>query len=238
MRYSVILFIFILTFSYGIQLHIYPDKNIYIQQKDIDALKHFTKEKYSFIMNDEGAKKIVKENRILANAYIKEGLLTPFQRQVLLVEIEKELADKYVKHLQQSIQIPEKVLKSYYFDNREKFKQLDKVKLVRYRFTTYKDALSFYTGKRKNIKYSKTEESWKPLNRIKEPYRSIFLATKKGHYTPVFIAGKDKFDIFYIEDRKESKGYLPFEKVKKDIAKFLYAKTFNRARAKVLEQYE
>ncbi len=238
MRYSIVLFNIILTFSYGIQLHISPDRNISIQQEDIDALKYFTKEKYRFIMNNEGAKKIVKENRILANAYIKEGLLTPFQQKVLLIETEKNLADQYVKHLQQTVQIPEKVLKSYYFDNLEKFKELPQVKLMRYRFKTYKDAIAFYMKKRKNIKFNKMKESWKSLNKIKEPYRSIFLVTKKGQYTPVFVVGKDKFDIFYIEDKKEGKGYLPFEKVKKDIAKFLYAKTFNRARAKVLEQYE
>ncbi|BCD63186.1 hypothetical protein NitYY0826_P27 (plasmid) [Nitratiruptor sp. YY08-26] len=229
----------IATFSYGLQLSISPDKNVSVTKSDIDALKFYTKEKFHFIMNEDGAKKIAKENRILANAYLKEGLLTPFKKRVILIQVEKELADQYVKRLQKSIHLSEKVLKSYYYDHLKQFKKSDEVQLVQYRFKTFEDALTFYRNPKKGLKYTKKNVGWKELNRIVNPYRAIISSTKVGGYTPPFVVGKNTYDIFYVKNKKINKdSYIPFEKVKKNIAEILYKKTFDRAREKVLEKYQ
>ena len=231
--------IFLLSFVIGANIQITPDSSLKIDQKDIAAMKSFVKKKYHFIMNEKGAKKIVKENRLLSDAYLKHNLLSDFEKRMIRIEIEKKLADNYVSYLQKKKSFPEKVLKSYYYDHIEEFKKPDEVKLILYKFSKYDDALHFLQNPKNVTSYSKQNLGWKYIKGIKNPYRQFIKSGKKGYYTPVFVMGKNRYDIFYVEDYRDNKNnYFPYKDVRSQIERIFLNKTFEREREKILRQYQ
>jgi len=227
---------FLCISSFAVTLHISPDEKVDVTAQDVDAMKQYVKDKFHFIMNENGAKKIVKENRILSNVYLKKGLLTPFEQSVLRIEVEKKLADNLIKKTQKKSILPEKVLKSYYYDHLQDFRKPDEIEVIRYRFGNFADAYKFYQGD-KNVSYKKENLGWRYVSSIKRPFNEFIVKNKKNYYTPPFVLGKQDIDVYYIADYKENKeNYFPYEKVKSRIERIIYARTFERDRRKYLEK--
>ncbi len=228
----------LLISSYAVNIQLLPDKNPQITQQDVEALKAYVKEKYHFIMNESGAKRIAKDNRILANEFLKKGLLSPFERNLIRVELEKRLADKMVKNIQKNIKISDDVIRSYYEDHIDEFKEPDKIKIVSHTFDSYEKAIDFYKGNKGNPG-KKKDLGIKEVDSLKAPYRGFIEKGKENYCIPPIVLGKKKYNVLCVEKYIDnSSKHIPYPKVKKRIKNILYKKTFSKERAKILEQYK
>jgi len=242
MRYIIVFLLIYFQYLHAIDIKVQPDKNIQVLPSDVFAMKNFLKKKYHFIAtNDDGVRKLVKENRILANEYLKAGKLN---MNLLKVELEKRFADAYVRDLQKKIKIPQKVLKSYYYDHLKEFKQSPKVEIVRYSFNTYENAEKFYrqfkNNKQINVSdFNGTEKDIGivDLDRVREPLKGLAQEYKKGYVSPPYIWSKDRYDVYYIKNFIKRGKYKKFDEVKEDIKKILYDRTFVKEREKIISSH-
>lgn len=236
--------------SFAVEINITPDKAINVTQKDITTYKYYVKRKYNYVITDnKGAKKIIKENRILANEFLKKGFLDK-EKEYIKIMIEDYLADRYVQNIQRSIKIPEKVLYSYYLDHKDKFKEGAKVDIVRFSFKIYEDAVDFYNKAKRlhneeaikklatQYKAQVKNYGWRDVNMLKKTFASFIKKDTKGYLVPPFILSKNVINVYYIRDYKKGEGYYPFKKVKEKIRNILYNKTFGHKREEILKQYK
>ena len=243
----VLFVVFIFSFASAIEINIQPDKKIDISNADINALKRYLLRKFHFHISPEGAKKIVKENRVLANEYLKKGLLTPTEKERLKIELETRFADEFVEHMQRTIKIPEETLKSYYYDHIKDFKNSDQANLVRYRFKDYKNALAFYEAAKKNedtidrlLKKYGGKEMFKGeihVEKLREPLRSFVKNSAPKSFIPPIALRADAVDVYLIRSYKKNPKYKPFKEVKDKIEDILYKQTFKKERDKIIEKY-
>ena len=231
----------------AVEFDIQRDSSIEVTKSDVNALKRYLKEKFKFHISDKGARKVVKENRILANEYLKKDLLKKQDKDLLKIELEMKLADKFTEYLQRKIKIPENVLKSYYYDHREDYKQSDEVTLERIRFKNFDEAMKFYNEilKQKEKKdhllkkyhgkviYKGTVKK----ERLKNSIQSFLKEEMQNTYLPPMVLQADRIDVYYVHTYQKAKGYKPYIKVKKEIENILYKRTFNREREKILSRY-
>jgi hypothetical protein len=224
--------------GWALEIEMRPEKKIEVTNSDVEAIKEYTRKRYRFIMNEDGARKVVRENRILANEYVRQGLLSKKERDLIRIEVEKKLADAMVSKIQRRIRISDEVAKSYYKDHLDEFKKPDEIKIVRYRFKRFDDAVEFYKGSKKGVG-EKKDLGWKRIDSLKPAYRSFIEKGKEGYYLPPIIVGKNVYDVLYIEKYKNNDSkHIPYEEVKEKIKDLLYKKTFDRERAKILERYD
>ena len=247
---SFLLFIMIIPL-FGIEVKIFPDKdtNITISILEKNALKKFVKSTMNFELLDEGAYKIAKENRALANEYLKQKKLSSYDIARIKTEIEMYLANHFIEDIQKNVKIPEKILMSYYLDNKNKFKKVDEASIVLIFFNNYDNAAKFYENvKNRDYPYAKTlaneynatikEYGFKKITKLKSPAKDYLLQFKKaGIFLPPVVLSPNTVSILYVKKYKIGKGYQDFEDVKEDIRKFLYNKTFLRERNKILRKY-
>jgi len=243
---SMIFLVVIFAISgYSIEVQINPDKKIDVSSADIAAMKFFLKKKYHLTVNDKGAKQLIKENRTLANAYLNsEYFKKKFNKNLFKIKTEMQLADNFVKELQREIKIPDKVLKSYYYDHLEDFKESPQVYLVRFSFKNYDDALNFYQNRLKSdsidvkdFNGTTRDIGYANIDKIREPLKSLIKENGKNYLSPPFIWAKDRYDVYYVKETKKSDGYKKFEQVKNRIKDILYQKTFNKKREEVIKEY-
>ncbi|SMC10164.1 peptidyl-prolyl cis-trans isomerase [Nitratiruptor tergarcus] len=249
MKFFVSFLLLFLTSSlFAIEVDIKPDTPpIRVSKGDIFTLKNYLFKKFRFRIKEKGARKVVLENRILANEYLKQGLLTPREKNRIKIELEIKLADNFVTHLQKSIKISPEILKSYYYDHIKEYKKSDKVQIERIRFKSYQDALEFYkkvnqypkdkdillTQFKGKVIYQGTVEK----ERLKTNIAS-FLQKGKEHYAiPPIVVRSDIIDVYYIEKYIPSQGYKPFEEVKEEIENKLHKQLFAKKRKEILEKY-
>ncbi len=248
LNHSLIMFLMVIfTISgYSIEVQITLDKKIDVSSADIAAMKYFLKKKYNFIANNEkGVKKLVKENRALANAYLNsEYFKKKFNKNLFKIKTEMQLAENFVKELQREIKIPDKVLKSYYYDHLEDFKESPQVRLVRFSFKNYDDALNFYHNRLKSDSVDVKDFNgitrdigYANIDKIREPLKSLIKENGKNYISPPFIWAKDRYDVYYVKETKKSDGYKKFDQVKNRIKDILYQKTFNKKREEVIKEY-
>ena len=243
--------LFIVVPLFAVEVEVRPDKdtNITISITEKNALKDFVKSTMNFILRDEGAYKIAKENRALANEYIKQKKLSSYDFARIKVEIEMYLATRFVKDIQRNIKLSDDVLLSYYKDNKERFKKSDEADIVLIFFNNYDDAAKFYENVRnKDFSYAKQlakeynatikDYGFKKVTEFKSPTKEYLLQYKKaGVFLPPVVLSPNSVSILYVKGYKVGKGYKDFEDVKEDIRKFLYNKTFLRERNKILKKY-
>ena len=236
---------------YAIQISITPDKNvsnIKIGSMDKQALKSYLKDTIGFVITEKGAKKVAKENRILANVYLKRYPLDTFTKHRIKIMIEDYLAKKMVDKVQKQIAISPKVIQSYYYDHLQDFKKPATVDLVGFDFPSYESAVDFYYKIRnKDIEFAKKLAKQKNITiasyrhkKIKDLAPSIQKILKKDkekYFLPPLIIG-DHIKILYVSSYHKAKGYIPLKKVEGKIKKYLYDKTFFQYRKKILEEYE
>ena len=248
-RNILIIGFFVIT-SFAIEIQLFPDKKINVTRSDLGEYKTYIKKKYNYVITDnEGAKKLIRENRILANEFLKNGMYKK-EKEYIKIMLEDYLADKYVQNIQRSIKIPEKVLYSYYLDNKEKFKKPSQVNIIRFRFKTYDDAADFYNKARtlhneQAIKKLAMQHNaqikdygWRNVTTLKKNFTSFIKKNEKSYLIPPFIQNAQATNVYYIRDYKKEGDYYSFDKVKQKIRDILYAKTFEQKREEILKRYK
>ncbi len=243
--------LFIVVPLFAIEVKVYPDRdtNISISITEKNALKDFVKSTMNFVLRDKGAYNIAKENRVLANEYIKRKKLLNYDLARIKVEAEMYLATQLVQDIQNNIKLSDKLLLSYYLDNKERFKKPDEADIVLIFFNNYDDAAKFYENvKNRDFSYAKQlvkkynatikDYGFKKITELKPPTKEYLLQYKKsGIFLPPVILAPKSISILYVKEYRIGKGYRNFEDVKEDIRKFLHNKTFLRERNKILKKY-
>lgn len=233
---------------FAIEIEISPDKRVVTTNKDKTAIQRFYDEVFKFHLTDDGAYKLVKENRILANAYLKKYGLSSEDMTRIKVETELYLANTMVRKIQNKIKLSDKVLYSYYVDNKDKFKNADSVDLSIFYFKDPEKAFRFYwEAKDKNFEDAKKLAKQISKDVVIKDYKEVKLSTMKpffknlikkygtGHLMPPIF--DEITSVSFIHTYHKAKGYKRFEDVKEEIRKILYNKTFLRERNKILLQY-
>ena len=245
---------FLMTFLFhlslfAIQFELKPDNNITIKSNDVEALKSFLLKNLGFHIKEDGAYNITRDNRLLANAYLKKHTLSDYDQSYIKVIIERYLADLYVDLMQKREKIDEKILLSYYYDNKDKFKEDDKVDIVLFIFPNAEDAIQFYVkGKNKTLQELKKiakqfnalvkDVGIKSIVEIRYPTRTFLEKIKKSHYLlPPTIYSPNSADVLYVKEYKRISGYKPFSVVRDNILRILRKKTFVKERNILLRQY-
>ena len=246
--FYIFLLLFFQNITFALNITIKPSKNYnQISQADIKAMQEYVKKKYHLFLYEKSAKDAVSDSRILSNEYFQNGLFTPTEKKKLQIELEMRYADKYIDYLQRKIKIPEKVLKSYYYDNIEKFKIDPKVQFLRYRFNNYNDAYSFYKDLLKSKDPQKIVQKYHPqvyqepfvkVPKLKEPYKSLIQPQKSGYPLPPIVVKKDAYDVLYVKSYKQGNKYKSYENVKREIEDLLYKQTFAKKREEILRKYK
>ncbi len=247
MRFGWMISLFAI-FSFAIEVDLKPDTNSSIGYRDAQILKNYLYRTYRYRITDKGAYTIVKENRMLANAYLKRGLLSKKDREYLKIIAEKYLAESFIKNIQRQQKLSDKVLLSYYLDNRDEFKNEDKIHFILLKFPSFDRVVEFYrTAKQdKNIiekaknEYNVTVKDlgWKEFSALKPVAKSFIKKDKKDYFLPPFVFAPKKIDVLYVADYKKGKGYKSFNEVKEEIKQILYKKAFVKERNKILQQLE
>ncbi len=245
---KIVVFIMIVAYSFAIQVKITPDKTIKMSNDDYSALKAYVQEVLKFHMSEKGARKIAKENRILANEYLKTKGLDKYDITKIKIMIETYLADKLIKDIQNNIKLPEKTLLSYYLDNKEQFRKGDTVDIISFEFDDMRKAIQFYNKvKDKDFDYAQkiadkegvntkvynNQERDTMFNVIK---KYVEKGKEKYFLPPITIQGHVK--VMYVQHYNKSNEYYSFEEAKDKIKKKLFDETFARERNKILAKYK
>jgi hypothetical protein len=202
-------------------------------------------------MSDNGARKVAKENKILANEYIKKFGLSNFDKSKIEVMVNTYLADNMVRRIQNKIKIPDKVLYSYYLDNKEKFRTGDQIDFISFEFDDMRKAVDFYVKvKDKDFSYAQKiadKDNVKTKNFLNQrifkidPNIKKYLDDHKSGYflPPIYLKGRN-IKVLYVKNYKlsDKNDYLSFEQVKEEIAKKLKKANFIKERNKLLEKYK
>ena len=248
MRFIALLMIAIISFAIDIELK--PDNNISVEYKDAQILKDYLYQTYRYRITDKGAYSIVKENRLLANAYLKKNLLSQKDKDYLAILAEKYLAEKFIKEFQKKQKLTDKILLSYYLDHQDEFKKEDKIHFILLQFPSFNKVMQFYhltetmphkqAIERAKSDYNATvrDLGWKEFSKLKTTVKSFVKKGKKDYFLPPFIFAPQKVDILYVADYRVGKGYKKFEEIKEEIKKILYSTAFVKERKRLLQQVE
>jgi hypothetical protein len=232
----------------AVQIQVKTDKNISVPNDEIVYLQQQYAERYMQLPK-KGAEEIIRQNRLLSNAFIKEGMMTTAAAIKFRILSERFLANSYVKALQAKEKIPMEVLRSYYFDKHNHFKKPKVIVGKKYCFDSYNDAHSFF------VQCNKEESKKKECEKIAETSdarsvdvnqslntmsvdvsRQILLFEKKGYVLPPYYE-KDEYCI-QVVDSVEDNQFYTFEEVKQQIETSLWQETFAKKRKEILSSIE
>lgn len=194
-------------------------------------------------IDEEEAKKLVIENRRLANAFLDSQAMDSSIGTELKIHIEELLADRMVKEYINKTPIDDKILKSYYEDNKIDFLKPSEVKLRIFNFSTFDKAFGFYDQIQNDIKkidsiilennitfdvHSSVYSQLNPqiINLIGEEPKEGFIAPPQKYFSQYIVLIVDRVDPLKLDN---------FENVKDRIAKLLKNKVFNSKRKELLE---
>ena len=251
MMKKILFFVLLTSFLFGVELHITPQKDINITSQDVDALKEYVLRTLKFHLSEKGAKRIVLDNRLLANEYLKKYKLSPFDKKYIQICVERYLADKMVQEYQKSIPIDEKVLLSYYLDHKEKYKKELKIEAVLFWFDDAKKAIDFYIqaqgksfeGAKKlaqKLKGVMQEMGGvKPLSKFSQKVQKFIEKNPYvGYAMPPVIISPNSASVLYIKSYETEQGYKPFEDVKEQVKQEILQKAFAKMRNELLAKYK
>ena len=246
LMFYVVIFINIAIPLSAVQLQITQDQKIETSQIDENAIKSYFKDVLGFVISDKGAEKLVKENRILSDEYLRKYSLNDFEYARARVMVEDYLSKLLIDKFQNKINLDDKVLLSYYYDNLEKFKESDKVDIIGYEFDSYDKALDFYyTIKKAHTPLSQAVQKFSPdiknypaqkLSSINYKVKRLIKKNASSYFLPPLFLG-EKVKVLYIKKYYPAEGYIPFQKVRNKIKKILFDETFLKYRNQLIQQY-
>lgn len=241
--FSLLLYCFSL---YAIELNITTSKDINASKEEIKAtidqyMQNHVKIEY------QDAKKVVEDNRIMSDIYIKKNPLDDYAKSTILLRIEEFFAGKFIANLQQKESLSDDILKSYYIENTEEFKEPAYLKMKFFTSNNYETIYKLYSKIKENKsipnrKFLKENNiSARDVNAsITQLRRDIvdMLPSKdmNGFFTtPEFFT--DHYTLIYILESKEEK-IKSYSMVKNDIKHKLLLKTFKRKRNEFIKKYK
>jgi len=235
---------------YGIELSVAPDRNTTPPSPaEVEALSGYYYKYFKIRIAPEGVKRLVRENRALANAYLERYGLDPQIQERLRVVGEFLLANEMVERMQRSVQIPKEVVHSYYLDHLDRFKREDRVKLYSFLFPTPEDAIAFYLQNKgesslEKLKKAAKEHSFTIFRDYKEtpvkaldPFLKANIKEGQGSYLlPPRLSSQ--YEVFYVQSYTKGQGYKPFEEVREEIERELRQKRYLQDRKRILSSLE
>jgi hypothetical protein len=235
---------------FAIELKIAPDQNrSTISAQEAKALKYLIYKQLNFHLLEEGAKKLARENRALANQYLREYGLEKKDLNYFKVWIEKYLAEKFIKKKEEESIKDEKILLSYYLDHKEKFKWPDRVDTVILWFNNIDKAMDFYyRGQKikdceKLIKIATSmgarveEMGYREVEKFKSPTREL-LRKKDGSLLPPLIVSPTSVSLLCVRKYEPSKGYKNFQEALPDVKREFFKEAFTKMRREIVKRYE
>ncbi len=242
---------FLVISLFAIEIEIKPTKTLAkVDYREAEIFRDWLRKLYRFHISNDGAYKIIAENRLLANEYIKKYGLKDDDKRMLKLQTERYLAEKFVRLFQNEHIIDDKVALSYYLDHQDQFKKEGRIKPILFIFNDADQAIKFYSlakGKTeqevmkiaKEMNATIKKDDWRDIDTLKSPTLNFVKRFgKKGYMLPPEFITPSSANVLYIEDYQKSQGYKPFESVKEDIKKYLFLQTFNKFRKKLLAQYK
>lgn len=230
-------------FSFAIELQIEPSKNETISDDEIQKVIEKAKQK-RIIIEKQDAKKVAKENRLLADELLKNLSIPKEEFTNIKLSIEETLSDIYVKQKQDAIEINNEVLESYYKTNPKEFIQDNIAELAVFTFKEFDPAIKFYDSFKQSP--DKTEQYAKDNNithsiqayeisKLSPIIKDAMIDFEKSDYlTPPLFINKS-FMVLHIKSIKlnEKKSYIEH---KERIINILKLKTFADTRKKLIEE--
>jgi hypothetical protein len=247
----VLVWVMCATSVFAVDMKLLPsDSSKSISGLEVNAMKKHLMDTMHFKPNsDDDVKRIVRENKMLANAYLQEHGQNKFTMELLEIELNEKLSDRYVKELYGKTVLDDDVVRSYYLEHQDKFKKPPFLKSKILIFNDLDKAIEFYNqakkdGSEKAIAFAENNDSaikvvkyYVPTTLAKPQIRALLQPDKKSYFTPPqYINGH--FVMAYIEEVLEERGYREYEKVKPAIEKELKDKTFRRKREEIISQME
>ncbi len=120
--------------------------------EDIERFKVIL-QKRNMGMSDKSAKIAIEENRILADAYMKEYGIPDAVKKEMQILLEEQLRNLLIDKEKAKIAINDDVLHSYYKDNKHEFRKPDTITFNVYSFDDYDDAHTFYVENKENYQH-------------------------------------------------------------------------------------
>ncbi len=240
------LFIFLSFFSvhlFAINIEVTISSNHDISQLDIENTIKMWKHRNLRIDTQE-AKKLVLENRVLADTFIEKGYFSDIVASENKIVYEEKLADLLVKNELKKID-NDTIPLSYYEDNKHEFYLQEDIKFKVYAYKTFNEALACYEKNRENIKqlekYAKetnatVEEHEMSLKNLHPQLQNLLIDFTSDSY----ITPPQKFFKNYIvfEVVKITQAHLqPFTEAKEGIIQKLEKRIMNNKRTELVEKY-
>ncbi len=213
--------------------------------EDIERFKVIL-QKRNMGISDKNAKIAIEENRVLADAYMKEYDIPDVLKKEMQILLEEQLRNMLIEKEKANIKINDDVLLSYYKDNKHEFYKPDQITFNIYSFQNYDDAHTFYVHNKdhyQNIKqYVKEHNISKdsqtmPLKKLHKELQALVNDINRSKYiTPPEYFYK-KYIILDVKDIEKAK-LMSFEEAKKKARTLLLSKINRDTKARLLEQYK
>jgi len=227
----VILFSASLSLAFGVEVQILPEKKIdkEISKKETEKIISMLK-KQGFYIKEPDAKRVVYENRLLANEFLKN----PKNRKIVedtkeetRLQLEKKFADLLVKQHLDKIKLNDDITKSYYIKNRKKFEKNKEVSFDSYEFEDFEEAYKVFKGK---TPAQEPKSATIPYENLHPLLKQSF-ERYKNTTPPIFINGR-----FYVFKNIKTTKKSDYESVKEDIRAYLLNQTISKKRAELIKK--
>lgn len=243
MKYIFILLSFFSVHSFAINLEVTPSQSYDISQIDIENTVKLWQGR-NLRIDAKEAKKLILENRVLADAFLKQGYFSDSVASENKIVYEEKLADLLVKNELKKIDNVDIPL-SYYEDNKHEFYLKEDVHFKVYAYKTFEEALACYDANKNKIdqleRYAKetnasVEEHTISLKTLHPQLQNLLIDFTSGSY----ITPPQKFYTNYIvfEVVEIIKAHLqPFKEVEEKIRKKLKKRIMNEKRTELVKKY-
>ncbi len=238
------IYFLMLHFLYGIELSIQSANRTYPNESEIELLKKNLKSKM-IIIDDKESARVLEENMILSNLFLKEAGLSKEFKTDIKIYIEGKLADELVRQKEKSIDVSDDVLLSYYKDKKKKFFSKNMVKMQIYMFDDFESALKVYEDFYKKPaaldKYAGENNISKVtqdlmFDNIHPQIKGYLKDVKEENYIVPPQKWAKNFIVVYVE-KIDTEYFKPFEEVKEEIKTLLLNDNKNRLKKELVEYY-
>ena len=236
--------LFLNVFLSAIEIDFISDKKIDVTQDEITYFKAQVL-KQRVRIDDKEAKRILNENRILANLYLKEETIPQSYRINLTHKVEKMLAKMLVDKYEEKLELSEDILLSYYRAKKDEFYKKKQILLNVYKFNDFDSALEMYMAKREKIDnmdaYAKEHdikmiEQQLEVDNMHIQIRANLKNLEDENYLVPPLKWADGYIVVHAV-RFIEENYMPYEEVKEDIKERLMVQNRKNARKKLMQEY-
>jgi len=232
----------IYSLLFAVEINISTAKDINVTNSQIEQLTLSLKEK-RFMIEKESAKKLIYENRLIANDFLEKNKIPQNLQDKITLFIEDELAKLATQKEQDLYKIDNEIIESYYKTHKNDFQKDRTFEVKSYIFETFNDANDFYVKHKSNPsnaqQYSKehniTSISDKlEFNKIYPLIKQNIKLNDEKDYLIHPLNFKTKFTVTHIIDFEE-KGFRDLKDVKETIVTILKSTKAQEARDNILK---